>query len=144
MDSTFFADIANDYKKLYETKEILHTRSAYFHSIFSSNWAEKTKDVINLQVQNGAIILELLIATNELKIQKLMDHIQEFFIKYCYDFMKQDSVKVLHVVTRNEAFSELKKVSLETIYKEQFITKVWPFRRLFPDNWVENINTHFL
>ncbi|RIB21619.1 hypothetical protein C2G38_2034233 [Gigaspora rosea] len=151
-----------------------------------------------------------------------MDHIQEFLIKYCHDFLKQDSVKMLHVVTRHEAFSELKKVSLETICenpdllfgsdkffsleedvltmilkcgnlnmdegiiwdrlikwgiaqhpkfksdvtkftnedfetlkktlhellqfvrfhqidKEQFITKVWPFRRLLPDNLIEDI-----
>ncbi|KAF0508121.1 btb/poz domain-containing protein 19-like [Gigaspora margarita] len=103
MDSTFFADIADDYKKLYETKEscdviifsgqepnvkkirahslVIRTRSAYFLGVFSSNWVEKTKDgcfilkkpnisglvfeiilrflyyeVINLHVQNGAIV----------------------------------------------------------------------------------------
>ncbi|CAG8582583.1 699_t:CDS:1, partial [Dentiscutata heterogama] len=63
----------------------------------------------------GAIVLDLLIDTDELGIQKLLDHVQEFLIKRRYDFLKQDSVKMLHIVTRHEAFSELKKVSLETI-----------------------------
>ncbi|CAG8663760.1 31300_t:CDS:2 [Gigaspora margarita] len=84
-----------------------------------------------------------------------MDHIQDFLIKHRYDFLKQGSVKMLHIVTRHEAFNELKKVFLETIYdhpdllfnsdkfhqinKEKFIAKVWPFRRLLPDNLTEDM-----
>ncbi|CAG8634367.1 7272_t:CDS:2 [Cetraspora pellucida] len=156
--------MADDYKKLYETKEgcdviifsgqepnvkkirahslVLRTRSTYFRGVFSSNWAEKTKDgcfvlkkpnvsglvmdiilkflycgVVDLKVIEGVTVLELLVATDELGIQKFMDHLQEFLIKNCYDFLQQDSVKMLHIVTRHEAFGELRKVSFDTICK---------------------------
>ncbi|CAG8641043.1 23212_t:CDS:2 [Gigaspora rosea] len=135
--NTFFKDLVEDFKNLYETKEyhdtiitvgeepnveqipahsvILCTRSSYFHSALSDRWAER-KDV-DLKNQEAGIILELLVATDEVLIHQLTYFVQDFLIKNRYIFLKRCPVKILNFIAQHERFNELREVYLETICK---------------------------
>ncbi|KAF0508119.1 btb/poz domain-containing protein 19-like [Gigaspora margarita] len=144
MATTYFNDLADDFKKLYETKEdydaiiivgeepnvkelqvhsfILRTRSSYFRSAFSSNWAERNNNghlflkkpnisalvfeiilkylyygIVDFQNQRNEIILELLFAADELVIQRLIDSVQEFVITNCHKFIQSNPIKMLDI-----------------------------------------------
>ncbi|CAG8726082.1 7500_t:CDS:2, partial [Racocetra fulgida] len=125
--------MAEDYKQLYESRDdydviiyagekpnseeihahslVLRTRSAYFRGAISSSWAIKDKDYD----QEGETILELLFASDEFGLTKLIDHVQQYFVENHKDFLQQDPAKMLHVVARHEALDEIRKHSLETI-----------------------------
>ncbi|CAG8545698.1 5613_t:CDS:2 [Scutellospora calospora] len=163
MTETFFNDVVEDFKKLYETREdydaviiageepnvkeirvhslILRTRSLYFRSAFSANWAERTNGnmvlkkpnisaltieiilkylyygTVDFKTQEKDTILELLVAADELGIQRLIDSVQEFLIKNCHNFLLHDSIKMLDIIIRHEVFDKLKDVSLKTFTK---------------------------
>ncbi|CAG8799097.1 2242_t:CDS:2, partial [Gigaspora margarita] len=127
--------LVEDFKNLYETKErydtiitvgkepnvetihahsvILCTRSSYFRRALSDEWAEKKN--VDLNSQKDEIILELLVAADELLIQKLIDFIQEFLIKNSCKFLQQSPIKMVHFITHNKRFNELNEAYLETI-----------------------------
>ncbi|CAG8474934.1 11871_t:CDS:2, partial [Scutellospora calospora] len=145
MAEVFYNDVTEDFKKLYETREdydaiiitgkepnikeiyvhslILRTRSSYFHSAFSSSWAKKTD--VDFKNQEKNIILELLVASDELGIQRLINYIQEFLIQNCYKFLQYDPIKIFEIIVCYESFDKLKKVSLETFTKncQDFLQK---------------------
>ncbi|CAG8538719.1 45007_t:CDS:2 [Gigaspora margarita] len=71
--------------------------------------------IVDFQNQNNEIILELLVAADELGIQRFIDSVQEFVIKNVTKFLQSNPIKMLDLVICNNAFNELKKVSLEII-----------------------------
>ncbi|GES81063.1 hypothetical protein GLOIN_2v841910 [Rhizophagus clarus] len=141
MTSKFWAELSNDYEKLFEdeigydviiyageepnTKEIhahsniLCIRSQYFRAAFSNEWAEKKggKFILrkpnitpqlfniilrfiycgNIELKNlqGPDVLKLLIAVDELNIQQLISHIQEYLIEHQTEFLYQDPTELL-------------------------------------------------
>ncbi|RIB09457.1 hypothetical protein C2G38_2146536 [Gigaspora rosea] len=135
--NTFFKDLVEDFKNLYETKEyhdtiitvgeepnveqitahsvILCTRSSYFHSALSDRFLYCGK--VDLKNQEGGIILELLVATDEFLIHQLTYFVQDFLIKNRYIFLKRCPVKILNFIAQHERFNELREVYLETICK---------------------------
>ncbi|CAG8713067.1 17050_t:CDS:2 [Cetraspora pellucida] len=156
MSTKFLADIAEDYKQLYETREnydviiyagekpdveeihahslVLRTRSTYFRGAFTSGWATKTKIVavsslrglislhqflnlflIDIYDQEGETVLDLLVASDEFGLTKLIDHVQQYFVENQKSFLQKNPVGTFHIAARHEAFNELLKFSLKTI-----------------------------
>ncbi|CAG8705942.1 19326_t:CDS:2 [Gigaspora margarita] len=163
-NSTFHSDVTDDFKKLYKTKEdydaiiiageksnvkeikvhslILRTRSSYFRTAFSSNWAERNDNghlvlkkpnisalvleiilkylycgTVDIQSQKIEIIFEILTAADELGIQRLINSVQKLLVQNCYKFLKSDPFKMLELITSHNELNDLKKVSLETLNK---------------------------
>ncbi|KAF0424043.1 btb/poz domain-containing protein 19-like [Gigaspora margarita] len=121
---------------------ILCTRSPYFHEALSDKWV-KRKDgyivlskpnisaltfniilkflycgIVDLNSQKDEIILELLVAADELLIQKLTNFIQEFLIENSCKFLQQSPIKMVHFITEfteYKQFNKLNETYLETI-----------------------------
>ncbi|CAG8688782.1 15137_t:CDS:2, partial [Racocetra fulgida] len=107
--------------------------------------------------QEIEIIFELLIAADELSIQKFTSYIQEFLIENSYKFLLQSLMKMLHFIVHNQ-FDELKEAynedidKLEEILQEliqlirfyqidpkEFIPEVWEYKQLLPDKVIKDI-----
>ncbi|CAB4389205.1 unnamed protein product [Rhizophagus irregularis] len=112
MSSKFLAELFNDYEKLFETE--MDMMSKYFRTAFSNEWAEKNDgkfilrkpnilphlfNIIlrfiycgNIELKNlqGPDVLKLLIAVDELNIQQLVSHIQEYLIEHQTEFLYQN------------------------------------------------------
>ncbi|GBB93020.1 hypothetical protein RclHR1_00210016 [Rhizophagus clarus] len=138
MTSKFWAELSNDYEKLFEdeigydviiyageepnTKEIhahsniLCIRSQYFRAAFSNEWAEK-KGVLLKNLQ-GPDVLKLLIAVDELNIQQLISHIQEYLIEHQTEFLYQDPTGIIETVYQHETFTSLWNFYLKKICEE--------------------------
>ncbi|CAG8715227.1 35176_t:CDS:2 [Gigaspora margarita] len=161
MAEIFSKDVAEDFERLYESKEhydtiimvgeepnvekiyahsiVLYTRSSYFRSALSDKWAER-KDghlvlskpniralifkiilkflycgIVDLINQEDDIILALLVAADELLIQRLIDFIQEFLIKNSFELLFKNPAKMLHFIVHNNQFNELREAYLMTI-----------------------------
>ncbi|CAG8764381.1 3745_t:CDS:1, partial [Racocetra fulgida] len=57
----------------------------------------------------------LLIAADELLIQRLVDFIQDFLIKNRHKFLQQSPVKMVHFIVHNNQFDKIKEAYLEKI-----------------------------
>ncbi|CAG8752755.1 15694_t:CDS:2 [Gigaspora margarita] len=171
MSSNFHADIAEDYKQLYETREdydviiyageepnaeeihahslVLRTRSTYFRGALSSGWTAKDKDSgcfifnkpnisplifefilkylycgeINIQNQDRETILELLVASDEFGLTKLIDHVQQLFGENLEIHLSQNPVDILYIVAQHETFNKIRKLSLEAIRLKDDVTE---------------------
>ena len=66
----------------------------------------------NLQ---GPDVLKLLIAVDELNIQPLISHIQEFLIEHKTEFLHQNPTGILETVYQHETFTNLWNFCLEII-----------------------------
>ncbi|RGB35753.1 hypothetical protein C1646_667490 [Rhizophagus diaphanus] len=164
MSSNFWAELSDDYEKLFETEvgydviiyagegpnikefhahsNILCIRSEYFRSAFNNKWAEK-KDgkfiyrkpnvsphlfniilrfiycgKIELKNLQGSDVLELLIAVDELNIQQLISHVQEYLVKHQAKFLYQNPTGIFETIHQHESFTDLWNFCLETICKE--------------------------
>ena len=69
----------------------------------------------NLQ---GPDVLKLLIAVDELNIQPLISHIQEFLIEHQAGFLQQNPTGILETVYQHETFTDLWNFCLEVICEE--------------------------
>ncbi|CAG8522871.1 3440_t:CDS:2, partial [Dentiscutata heterogama] len=118
---------------IYAHSVILCTRSPYFRRALSDEWAEKKDGYFILSKPNISalifniilnqkveIILELLVAADELLIQKLIDFIQEFLIKNIGKFLQKDIIKTVHFVAHNNQFNELKEAYLKIICDDPY------------------------
>ncbi|CAG8498398.1 35508_t:CDS:2 [Racocetra persica] len=120
---------------------VLRTRSAYFRGALASGWETKDKDSgsfifkkpnisssifelilkflycgeVNISDQEGETILDLLVASDEFGLTKLIDHIQQYFVENQKNFLQQNPVGTLHIAARHETFNEILKFSLKII-----------------------------
>src|SRR5436305_12501783 len=69
----------------------------------------------NLQ---GSDVLKLLIAVDELNIQKLISHIQEFLIKHQAEFLHENPTGILETIYQHETFMDLWNFCLEKVCEE--------------------------
>src|SRR5437868_1255675 len=69
-------------------------------------------DLKNLQ---GPDVLKLLIAVDELSIQPLISHIQEFLIEHQSEFLHQNPTGILETVYQHESFTDLWDFCLKKI-----------------------------
>ena len=63
-------------------------------------------------------MLKLLIAVDELNIQPLISHVQEFLIENKAEFLRQNPTGILETVYQHEAFTDLWNFCLEIICEE--------------------------
>ncbi|CAG8529577.1 26422_t:CDS:2 [Racocetra persica] len=128
-------------ERIYAHFIILCTRSTYFRSALSDKWAERKEGYLVLQKPNisaltfklilkflycGIVdltnqeyeaILNLLVAADELLIQRLTDFVQDFLIKNNSAFLQQCPIKMLHYIVNNDQFNELKNAYLDIFCK---------------------------
>ena len=69
----------------------------------------------NLQ---GPDVLKLLIAVDELNIQPLISHIQEYLIEHKTEFLHQNPAGILETVYQHEMFTDLWRFCIEIICNE--------------------------
>src|ERR1043165_4103534 len=74
----------------------------------------------NIELKNlqGPDVLKLLIAVDELNIQPLISHVQEFLIEHKMEFLQQNPTGILETVYQHESFTDLWNFCLEFICKE--------------------------
>ena len=66
----------------------------------------------------GPDVLKLLIAVDELNIQPLISHVQEFLIEHKSEFLQQNPTEILETVYQHETFTDLWNFCLEVICEE--------------------------
>src|SRR5213075_1475725 len=74
----------------------------------------------NIELKNlqGPDVLKLLIAVDELNIQPLISHIQEYLIEHQTEFLHQNPSGILETVYQHETFTDLWDFCLENICDE--------------------------
>ncbi|CAG8568325.1 12403_t:CDS:2, partial [Gigaspora rosea] len=142
-DTIIIAGEEPNVEEIYAHSLILRTRSSYFRSALSDKWVKRTNDgylvlkkpnisainikiilkflyceMVDLDIEEDETILDLLAAADELLIPRLIDYIQEYLIQYSCDFIHQVPIKMLHLISHHEKFSELKETCLETICED--------------------------
>src|SRR5437763_3460166 len=70
---------------------------------------------IELKNMQGLDVLKLLIAVDELNIQPLVSHVQEFLIEHKTEFLHQNPTGILETVYQHEKFMDLWNFCLEII-----------------------------
>ncbi|RIA80112.1 hypothetical protein C1645_882344 [Glomus cerebriforme] len=141
-DVIIYAGDDENVEEMHALSNILRIRSQYFRTAFSNELIDK-KDgkyicnlpkispqffkiilrfiycgKIDLTKLQGSDILNFLMAVDELKIQTLVNCVQEYLIKHHSEFLQQNPIKILETVHQLENFTELWKFFLEKICKE--------------------------
>ncbi|EXX68275.1 uncharacterized protein OCT59_012308 [Rhizophagus irregularis] len=127
---------------------ILRARSSYFKGALSSNWVTKKDNMIifskpnltptifdmilryiytgelDLTKQSGENILGLLVASDELLLEELFEHVQDYLIKKQNIWVRQNFVLVLNTVFRLVSCKNLQDYCFESICEDPlpFIT----------------------
>ncbi|GBC03004.1 hypothetical protein RclHR1_04930001 [Rhizophagus clarus] len=164
MSLEYFQDLSNDLEKLLTTEKgydviiyvgenenikefhahsnILSTRSQYFCTAFSNEWANK-KDgkfifkkpnvspesfkiilrfiysgKIDLTKLQGSEVLKFLIVADELNIQSLISCVQKYLIKNEDKFLQRNPIEILETVYQHESFTDLWNYFIEKICEE--------------------------
>ncbi|GET03557.1 hypothetical protein GLOIN_2v1868927 [Rhizophagus clarus] len=141
-DVIIYAGEEQNVKEIHAHSNILCIRSQYFRSAFSNEWAEKIDgkfilrkpnispllfNIIlrfiycgNIELKNlqGPDVLKLLIAVDELNLQQLISHIQEYLINHQTEFLHQNPTGILETVYQHETFTDLWNFCLEKICEE--------------------------
>ncbi|GBC38310.2 hypothetical protein GLOIN_2v1480795 [Rhizophagus irregularis DAOM 181602=DAOM 197198] len=129
----------NNTKEFRAHSVILRARSPYFKSALSNEWITKRNDMIvfnkpnitplifdmvlkyiytgelNLKKYSGENILELLIASDELILEELFEHIQDYLINNQTSWIQENFVLVLHTVFKLVSCKKLQDYCLESI-----------------------------
>ncbi|CAB4410631.1 unnamed protein product [Rhizophagus irregularis] len=132
---------------------ILRARSPYFKSAFSADWITKKNNMIifnkpnitpkvfdmilkyiytgelDLAKQSGEDILGLLVSSDELLIDELFNHVQDYLIEKQTSWVQKNFVLVLHTVFQLTSCKKLQDYCLESICEdpEPFISsKMFP------------------
>ncbi|RIA81365.1 BTB/POZ protein [Glomus cerebriforme] len=120
-DVIIYAGENENIKEIHAHSNILSTRSLYFCTAFSNEWAKK-KDgkfifnkpnvppqifeiilrfiycgKIDLTKLRGPEVLKLLIAVDEFDIQSLITHTQEYLSKHQDEFLQQNPIEILEI-----------------------------------------------
>ncbi|GBB98691.1 hypothetical protein RclHR1_00330018 [Rhizophagus clarus] len=118
---------------------ILKARSPYFKGAFSDGWIDKKDNVIefkkpnidpdvfeiilkyiytgevNLDEQSGENIIKLLIASDELLLEELFEHVQDHLIEKQTSWVKRHYVFILHTIYKLSSCKKLHEHCLESI-----------------------------
>ncbi|CAB4377885.1 unnamed protein product [Rhizophagus irregularis] len=131
-----------NFKEYHAHSNILSCRSKYFNEILSTEDIKKkdgkyiiTKqnitpqafDVIlkylytghiNINNKTGTELLDIMIASDELKLEQLTKLTEEFIVKNYQQFLQNDPVGIIQIVYYNKSFFNLQEFCLETICSE--------------------------
>ncbi|EXX68343.1 hypothetical protein GLOIN_2v1471188 [Rhizophagus irregularis DAOM 181602=DAOM 197198] len=141
-DVIIYAGEEPDVKEIHAHSNILCIRSQYFRSAFSNEWAERKDgkfilrkpnvsgylfNIIlrflycgNIELKNlqGSDMLKLLVAVDELNIQPLISHIQEYLIEHQPEFLNKNPTKLLEIAYQHETFTDLWDFCLDKVCEE--------------------------
>ncbi|GBC08631.1 hypothetical protein RclHR1_08270008 [Rhizophagus clarus] len=141
-DVIIYSGEENDIQKFKAHSQILSARSPYFRAALSDNWAKKEGNtfilkkpnippsifkvlliylytgVIELEKIKNTSILKILVAADELSLQKLIDYIQSYLIDKKSEFLYNDPILILQLVFHNEDHAKLRDFCLEAICNE--------------------------
>ncbi|RGB42626.1 hypothetical protein C1646_662044 [Rhizophagus diaphanus] len=141
-DVIIYAGENENVKELHAYSNILRIRSQYFRTALSDKWAKKKDGNFILEKPNispdifkiilrfiycGKIdfsklevpeLLKLLIAVDELSIQSLIPHIENYLIKHQYKFLQQNPIGILETIYQYETFTRLLNYCLNKICEE--------------------------
>ncbi|GBC17616.1 hypothetical protein GLOIN_2v1872250 [Rhizophagus irregularis DAOM 181602=DAOM 197198] len=128
--------------EIYAHSFVLRTRSQYFRTEFSNGSFDSRNGKIIFNLPNitpqlfnmilrfiycgkidldqlaGSDILNLLIAVNEINIQRLIDYIQEYMIKNKDNYVQQNSIEILEKIHQNNAFVVLQNICIKKICED--------------------------
>ncbi|CAB4407593.1 unnamed protein product [Rhizophagus irregularis] len=135
----------SDYKELYAHSLILGCRSQYFRDAFSINSIEKIdgKYIIKrpdisprsfsnilcyfyggtviLDEEDGVEVLNLYMASNELELHKLKDHVGNFLKKHQRYFFQKHPIDMIDIIFTHDIFADLREFCLKTLCAEPHI-----------------------
>src|SRR5205809_7695881 len=94
----------------YHSKKFLKLFILHIRFIYCGN--------IELKNLQGPDVLKLLIAVDELNIQPLISHIQEFLIEHKTEFLQQNPAGILETIYHHETLTDLWNFCLENICEE--------------------------
>lgn len=118
---------------------LLRARSGYFRSALSNDWPRKSGDlivfrkpnipsgifeiilkyiysgIIELDQLDGADLLRLMLASDELQLPILISHAQDHLIKAQPEWINQTLVPILHIVCHHGTFGKLRDYTLKTV-----------------------------
>ncbi|CAB4397458.1 unnamed protein product [Rhizophagus irregularis] len=108
--------VLNNFENLYNSKKNYdviiqageENKEIYAHSVV----------LCYLSIEKGSDILKLLVATEELGLNILNEFIQEFLIENQNEYLQNDPLGVLELVSQHETFTNLKDSLLEIICHE--------------------------
>ncbi|CAB4394924.1 unnamed protein product [Rhizophagus irregularis] len=107
-----------DQQEIFAHSFVLSTRCSYFKRALSNDWEERDDDgIIDYDQYNNEVILQCLVAADELGLNKLNEHIQEYLIDN-EEYLHKDPVSTLQIVGQHEPFENLKDYCLEVISEE--------------------------
>jgi hypothetical protein len=119
--------------------QILSARSPYFRAALNDNWAKKEGSTfifkkpnippdifkillvylytgtIELEKTKSTDILKILVAADELCLQKLINYVQSYLIDNKSEFLRNEPVQILQTVFHNEDHAKLRDFCLEAI-----------------------------
>ncbi|CAG8727378.1 750_t:CDS:2, partial [Acaulospora morrowiae] len=129
----------SNYKEFKAHSILLRIRSGYFRSALSSELTRKCEEpvvfkkpnipseifeiilkymycgVVELEKLDGADLLRLMLASDELQLPSLIIHAQEHLIKHQSEWIKQTLVPILHIVCHRGAFEKLRDYTLKYV-----------------------------
>ncbi|RIA86164.1 hypothetical protein C1645_829700 [Glomus cerebriforme] len=121
---------------------VLRARSPYFEKAFSSDWITKKNGIITFSKPNitpivfdmilryiyaseldltkhtGENILKLLIASDELLIEELFEHVQDYLIEKRSTWVQENFVLILHTISKFTSCKKLQNYCLGSICKD--------------------------
>ncbi|RGB33205.1 hypothetical protein C1646_761983 [Rhizophagus diaphanus] len=129
----------HDFKEFHLHSIILRFRSEYFNEILSSENIEKKDGKYIIKIQNitsqafdailkylytghininnktGTELLDIMIASDELKLKQLTKITEDFIIENYQQFLQNDPVGILQIIYYNKSLVNLQEFCLETI-----------------------------
>ncbi|KAG9293260.1 hypothetical protein G9A89_010631 [Geosiphon pyriformis] len=151
LDSQEFSDVriavgkAPNIKIFHAHSQILAARSPYFAVALSSNWVKKENntiifakpnispkifDIILRYIYNGEIsldkhevptILELLVTADELILENLIDHLEDYLIEYNAEELEENIDTLQNTSFMHDSFKKLQNLCTEITAKHQAI-----------------------
>ncbi|RGB30653.1 hypothetical protein C1646_817801 [Rhizophagus diaphanus] len=139
---------------------VLRTRSQYFRTEFSNGSFDRRNGKFIFYIPNitpqlfnmilrfiycgkieldqlaGPDILNLLMAADEINIQRLIDYIQEYLVNNKVNYVQQNSIEILKKIHQNNAFIDLQNICIKKICVKP--------ERLFNSNDFTSLNASIL
>ncbi|CAG8698463.1 16327_t:CDS:2, partial [Dentiscutata heterogama] len=107
-----------DVKEFNAHSNVLHARSPYFKVALSNKWANRNNGILDLTDQSSTNILALLVACDELMLDKLVDHVQKHLINQEASWLQKNFVYALHTVLKLQNCKEIQDYIMKIICKD--------------------------
>ncbi|CAI2165597.1 8788_t:CDS:2 [Funneliformis geosporum] len=114
-DLSLILNDADDFNVIIRVGEDQNVKEFYAHSVILRARSPYFKSELDLTEQLGEDVLELLVASDELMLEELLEHVQYYLIERKANWVQQNLVLVLHTVFNVDGFKKLQDYCLEFI-----------------------------